>query len=188
MEPNSILTDSELISLLRDGDHSAYTELYKRYYYLMLVFSIKKLRDTDLAKDFVQELFTNLWYKREEISTSGNFSAFLYKSLRHRILDYFLHLKVESKYFTFLKDFGSSITCLHADHVIRENQLQAYIEKQIQLLPFKMRQIFELSRKEHLTHKEIAETLNTTEVNVTRHISNALKIMRTKLGMILFFI
>jgi len=50
------------------------------------------------------------------------------------------------------------------------------------LLPPKMREIFELSRKEYLSHKEIAEKLGISEQTVSKQVSNALKILRTKLG------
>jgi RNA polymerase sigma-70 factor (family 1) len=180
------LSDSELITLLRGGDEYAYTEIYHRYHYLMLVFAYKKLRDEDLAKDFVQELFTNLWYKRETLSDVGNFAAFLYITLRRKILDHFVHQKVESKYISFLKHYVPEAGTEKADHLIRNKELSHYIEKQIEALPRKMRAVFELSRKEHLTHKEIANKLDTSEHNVAKQITNALKILKTKVGSALF--
>jgi RNA polymerase sigma-70 factor (family 1) len=182
------LLDSELITLLREGDHSAYTQIYERYYYLMFVFAYKKLRNEDLAKDFVQELFTKLWIKKDTIVSDGNLSQYLYISLRSRMFDYFGHQKVEGRYLDFLKNYAQENKSEHTDHLIREKQLTAYIEKQIQSLPYKMRKIFELSRKEHLSHKDIANKLGTSEHNVSKQITNALKILRTKLGIIYFFI
>ncbi len=73
-------------------------------------------------------------------------------------------------------------------HRVRENDLKAYIEKEIQALPPKMKQIFELSRKAHLSHKEIAEKLDTSENNVSTQITNALRILRTKIGILGFFL
>jgi len=52
-------------------------------------------------------------------------------------------------------------------------------------LPPKMRTVFELSRKEGLSHKEIAEQLNITEQSVRSHIKGALKILRPRLGFII---
>ncbi|MNW97859.1 RNA polymerase sigma factor [compost metagenome] len=77
-----------------------------------------------------------------------------------------------------------------ADHRIRERQLADYIETQIQSLPKKMRLIFEMSRKEHLSHKEIATVLETSENNVSTQIMNAIRILKVKLGTtsLLFFL
>jgi DNA-binding NarL/FixJ family response regulator len=60
--------------------------------------------------------------------------------------------------------------------------MRAYIEKQIQALPPKMRRVFQMSRNENLSHREIAERLGTTEDNVSKHVTNALRILRTKRG------
>lgn len=85
-----------------------------------------------------------------------------------------------------LTDYLSRNASSPTDHRVRENELKAYIGKEIQALPPKMRQIFEMSRNEYLTHKKIAKSLNTSENNVMTQISNALRILRTKLGIIAF--
>jgi RNA polymerase sigma-70 factor (family 1) len=181
-------SDNELIALLREGDHTAYTEIYSRYYYLMFVFAYKKLRDEDLAKDFVQELFTRLWLRRDDILENGNLAQYLYISIRSRMLNFFVHQKVESKYIVELKNYSSETSAKHSDYLIREKQLADYIEKQIQKLPTKMREVFLLSRYKLLSNREIAEKLDTTESNVSHHINNAVKILKTKLNAMLFFL
>ncbi len=74
------------------------------------------------------------------------------------------------------------------DHLVREKQMKAIIEREISKLPKKMRIVFELSRNEHLSHKEIAETLNLSEQTVTDQIKKALKILRTRMGMCFFLV
>jgi RNA polymerase sigma-70 factor (family 1) len=172
-------SDNKLLIQLKSGNHLAYTEIYDRYYYLIFIFAYKKLRDEELTKDFVQDLFIKLWDKRDTLSENGKLSSYLYISIRSRIFDYFAHQKVQHKYLDFLKNYQIS-AYEKTDHLIREKDLNHYIEKEIQALPKKMRQIFELSRKEHLTHREIAQRLDTSEHNVSKQIANALRIFRTK--------
>lgn len=184
------ISDAELIALLREGDSAAYTQIYGRYFQLMFVFAYKKLRDEELSKDFVQDLFTQLWVKRMDILVEGNLVQYLYISLRSKLLNYFSHQKVQEKYVDFLGDFAESYAAEQSDFSIREKQLAAYIEIQIQKLPSKMRRVFEMSRKGHLTNLEIAHVLNTSESNVSHHIANAVKILKTKINAIflLFFL
>ncbi|RZJ73771.1 MAG: RNA polymerase sigma-70 factor [Flavobacterium sp.] len=184
MENLKILSDNELVTHLKNGNHSAFSEIYNRYFYLMFVFAFKKLQDEELTKDFVQELFINLWSKRESISEDGKLSSYLYISMRSRILDYFVHQKVQHKYLDFLKTYQSTAD-EKTDYLIREKELSIYIDKQIQSLPPKMRHIFELSRKENLSNQEIAQKLEISESNVSSQIANTLKIFRTKFGNIL---
>ncbi|MFN0293488.1 RNA polymerase sigma factor [Pedobacter helvus] len=176
------LSDNELIAFLREGDAAAYTEIYDRYFQLMFVFAYKKLRDEELAKDFVQELFADLWHKRRDILEDTIFASFLYVSIRHKILNHFAHQKVENKFAEFISSHASELATDQSDNLIREKQLKDYIEQQIMALPKKMQQIFVLSRKNHLSHKEIAQTLGTSEGNVSKQITNALKIIRAKVG------
>ncbi len=178
------LSDNELISFLREGDAAAYTEIYDRYFQLMFVFAYKKLRDEELAKDFVQDLFERLWIKRSTVQ-EGNFVQYLYITMRSRLLNYFDHQKVQNKYVEFLAGFDSSYE-EGTDHVIREKQLNGYIEQQIAKLPVKMKAVLELSRKQHFTNKEIAKLTDTSESSVSQHIKAAVKILKTKLQVLFF--
>ncbi len=180
------LSDTELTDLLRESNHAAYTEIYKRYFHLLYVHAYKKLRDEEQAKDVIQDLFTNLWIRRDTNFIGTNLGGYLYTAVRNKIFDLFAHEKVKADYVLSLRDFISFGRIANTDHLVREKELKAYIEKEIQALPPKMRRIFEMSRKEQLSHKEIAETLNTTENNVSKQIQNALKVLRTKLGLVMY--
>lgn len=182
------LSDNELIVFLREGNAAAYTEIYDRYFQLMFVFAYKKLRDEELSKDFVQELFGGIWEKRSDLLDNANFIGFLYISMRNKILNFFAHQKVEGKFTDYLEVYLKGASAEPSDYLIREKQLNLYIEKQIQQLPKKMRVIFELSRKEFLTHKEIASKLETSEHNVTKQITNALRIIKSKVVVVIVIV
>jgi len=179
------VTDQDLAILLKEGNHAAYAELYKRYYRLLFVHAYKRLGDEDHAKDIIQELFTKIWEKRETFYLKSSFSGYFFTSINNRIIDHFLKEGVKEKYinsFACFLEQGES----KADYLVREKQLAALIENEIGQLPQKMREIFELSRKHHLSHKEIAERLSLSEKTVDRQVSNAL--MRLKDKFLLFFI
>lgn len=177
------ISDDELINLLKESDHAAYNEIYKRHFYLTYLHAYKTLGDQEQAKDIVQEVFATLWFKREFIQPIANIAAYLYVAVRNKIFDLIAHQKVEGKYLDSLENFLKTCSGVPTDHRIRERQLEAYIEKQIQQLPPKMKQIFEMSRKANLSHKEIAQELNTSENNVSKQLNTALRVLKTKLGM-----
>lgn len=120
-------SDPELITRMKNGDHLAYSEVYDRYFYLLFLFAYKKLRDEDMSKDFVQDLFMKVWKRKASISESGKLSSFLYISIRIRIFDHFARHKVENKYLSFLKNFVA-ISLEGTDYQIRLNNL-AYTSK-----------------------------------------------------------
>ncbi|MCD0488639.1 RNA polymerase sigma-70 factor [Pedobacter sp. MC2016-14] len=180
-------TDVELTDLLRSGDHLAFTEIYKRYTNVLQGHAYSKLQDREEAIDLVQELFVSLWTKRESIVIHTTLSGYLYTAVRNRILNVILHKKVASDYITSLQDFidhGEALT----DHLVREKELRLIIEKEISALPEKMRAVFELSRKEGLSHKEIAEKLGLSEKTVKNQVNNSLKALKGKLGPLFVFL
>jgi RNA polymerase sigma-70 factor (family 1) len=184
MDSYKALSDNELLLLLKGSDHSAFNEIYRRYFYLSYVHAYKKLRDEEQAKDLIQDLFATLWFKRDFDLPSTNLPGYLFTAVRNKIFDLFAHEQVKAKHIDSFKAFVQTNTSVPTDHLVREKELSAYIERSIRQLPLKMRQIFEMSRKEQLSYKEIAEQLNTSENNVSKQVNNALRILRTKIGIL----
>lgn len=180
-----LFSDAELMELLKQSNHKAYTTIYNRYKGVLYVHAYKRLGDREEAQDVIQELFTVLWNNRSEIQINTGLSGYLYSAVRNRIIKIISHKQVESSYIGFVKEYfqgSNSIT----DHLIREKMLSAIIENEIEQLPKKMREIFLMSRKEHLSHKQIADILELSETTVKKQVNNALKILRSRLGMAFF--
>jgi len=182
-------TDQELTVLLKNGNHSAFTEIYHRYKRLLYTHAYQRLRNEQEVDDIIHELFTALWIKRDSLILKTNLAGYLYTAVRNRILDYVAHQKIESDYIT---SFGKFLKLSEnfTDFLLREKQLSALIDKEIAALPPKMREVFEMSRKENLSHDEIATKLGITKKTVKSQVNNALKILRSKLSFTawLFFI
>lgn len=186
MATHSRYTDQELLTFLKQGDHAAFTEIYDRFFSVLYLHAFNRLRDKDEAKDAVQELFTTLWIKHESVSFT-NLSNYLYTAVRNRVMNVIAHRAVESKYLSALPNSVIVEDCV-TDHRLRERQLADIIAMEIAALPPKMREAFELSRKTNMSHKEIASKLGITEQSVRSHVKNALKILRLRLGLILYLV
>lgn len=181
------LSDGELVDLLQQGDRGAFTEIYHRYKYLLYIHVYKRLRNADEAEDLIHDLFTVLWNNRETFVLKTHLSGYLYTAVRNRIFKLLAHQDVESVYIqSFFETAEKAVNV--TDHLVRENQMNDLIEREIASLPLKMRQIFEMSRKQHLSHKEIADQLQLSEQTVSKQVTNALKILRTKLGLFAFLL
>lgn len=174
------LSDNELIKLLQSGDRDSFNQIYRRYGSLLYIYALKLTDNKDDADDIVQEVFISLLTK-ETLDIKKTLSAYLYSAVRYKIFDLFAHKKVKSGYAESLQQFidnGEYIT----DNYIREKELAGLVEKEIGLLPVKMRQIFESSRKANLSQKQIAEKFNISEKTVKKQINNSIKILKLKLG------
>ncbi|SOD15338.1 RNA polymerase sigma-70 factor, ECF subfamily [Pedobacter xixiisoli] len=185
MDAYQQISDTELLQLLQKGDRVAFAELFQRYHQSLYLHAKKMLRDSDEAKDVVQEVFAAIWSKRETLALSGEVAPYLYGATRNRILNIMAHQQVVSKYadsITAFMELGVSYT----EDQFREKELAQIIEREIASLPDKMREVFELSRKEELSYKEIAERLNISEHTVKKQAQRALKILRLKIRVALF--
>jgi RNA polymerase sigma-70 factor (ECF subfamily) len=180
-------SDSQLIELIEKGDHPAYTEIFNRYCDLVYNEAFRKLGDEDHAKDIVQEIFTNLWAKRETMINVSNLAGYLITCTKNTIFNFFEHQHVESRYITSLKDYVNTGNIAHTDYLLREKEWSKYIEDAINTLPKKMKAVFELRTQSHMSHKQIAETLSLSERTVNAQLLNAVKRLRSKLTLILFF-
>jgi RNA polymerase sigma-70 factor (family 1) len=178
-------SDEELAGLLKKGDHAAYTIIFDRFYGLLFVHACKLLNNQDEAKDVVQELFEILWIRRETISLEHSLSSYLYSAVRNRIINRISHYQVEHKYISSLRGFIDRDTYF-ADYRVREREMRKMIEREISELPSKMREIFELSRRDYLSYKQIAVRLKISEQTVRTHVKKALRILKPKLSMIAY--
>jgi RNA polymerase sigma-70 factor (family 1) len=191
MSVNDLHTDEELFALIKEGDHRAYTQIFDRFYIVLYLHAFKILEDEDEAKDVVQELFENIWMKRDFLSLNGSVSSYLYACTRNMVLNLIAHKKVRGRYLDSLEAFMGRETYL-TDFYVREKELKRIIEKEIASLPQKMGEIFKLSRTECLSHREIASKLKLSELTVKTQVKRALKLLKPKLdfllGLVLIFI
>jgi len=185
MSAISKLNDDELVALLNQGSQLAYTEVYHRYHAALYIHVFNKIRLREESRDIVHDLFCSLWIKRETLALQTTLAAYLYTAARYRVFDLIGRRQVSAKFLESIGDFADRDDRI-ADHLIREKQLQAMIDREIAALPEKMREIFELSRKGHLSHRAIAELLELSEKTVKKQVNNSLKILRSKLGTYIF--
>ncbi|TKC05980.1 RNA polymerase sigma factor [Pedobacter frigoris] len=179
MTENHDFSDVDLLSLFKRGDQSAFKLIYERYWQLLYVSACKILKDEDEAKDIVQEVFISFLNKRANLEITISISSYLYSSVRYKVFDFISRKKVRQDHLDSLSAYIYSGD-LRTDRALIEKEINAEIEKEIQNLPQKMKEVFELSRKEELSHKEIADTLNISDKTVKKQISNALKLLKPR--------
>ncbi|MBD1420172.1 RNA polymerase sigma factor [Sphingobacterium chuzhouense] len=179
--------EKNLLHKLQEGDRLAFEIIYHRYKGLLYVHASKHLKDQEEAKDIIHDIFSNLWQNRTALHIQENLTAYLYQAVRNRVINQQLKSQRADEYIDSLQGFIDHVQ-VDTDHRVREKMLTALIEHEIASLPPKMRMVFELSRKEGLSHKEIAEQLNISEQSVRSHVKGALKILRLRLGILFIFI
>ncbi|MCA5005871.1 RNA polymerase sigma-70 factor [Sphingobacterium bovistauri] len=182
----SELEDSDLWLLIRRDDEKAYTTIYNRYLPLLYIYVHKKLLNKQESQDITHEVLIYLWKNRLTIPENTNLAAYLFAAARNKAFDLFAHRKVEEKYITSLQNFIPTYT--GTDYLLRENEIKKLIKNEIEALPPRMQEIFQLSRRDKLTNKEIAALLSLSTHTVDTQIKRALKILKNRLGPYFFLL
>lgn len=179
--PYTVFSDKQLVTLLQAGDRKAYAEIYDRFQGVLYTYAYRMVHDEEEAADLVQEVLLYLWEKREAIQLTNSLANYLYAAVRYRFFNLLDKERVRQNYAESLAAFADR-SVYQTDFALREKELAALIEDAVQHLPPKMREVFEWSRKEQLSHREIADKLGITEKTVKNQINGALKILRKQLG------
>lgn len=180
MKDSEKLSDEKLSILLFKGDSGAFEEIFNRYWLKLYAAAFKRVKSREVAEEIIQDLFTLLWTKRESIQIHTSLAAYLFTSVRYMV---FNHIQKEIVRENYKDSFqAASIFCDNStEETVFLNELIRNIEKEVKYLPPQCRSVFELSRKENKTNREIAEVLGISEKTVEGHLSKAIKQLKVGL-------
>lgn len=174
-------TDDALQQLLRYGDPLAFDEAYRRYWKMLAQYAYRLTGCKKEVSDIVQDVFVSLWRRRHEFTPSGELKPYLFKCIRNLSLRYLEKNLHQKKYFESLAAFSEQLQ-VSETRIAETNDLEARLNGAVARLPEKMRDVFMLSRYEHLSHREIAVRLGIAETTVKKQVSNALKLLRSEVN------
>lgn len=173
--------DKGVLSRLKAGDETAFENLYWSYNSYVFNFINSLLCDGSMAEDLTQNVFLKIWEKRANIDPEQGIDAYLFTIARNLV-----YKETESR-LRLIYQSASSDDVFNAPDLLTEEKidaasLQEYIDSLVDQLPFSRKQIFLLSRRQHLSNKEIAQKLSISEKTVENQITNALHFLKEKLS------
>lgn len=179
--------DESLWLSFREGDQKAYTLLLRKHANVLFAYGCKFSKDEDFVKDCIQDVFFELWNRREKISQAANVKAYLFKSLRLRIF------REQSKWnnsesfedsFLFEDDFNIE------SHLIQE-QTSKEIRQKLQTiltgLTQRQKEILYLHFFEDMDHDGIGRTMGLNRQSVYNLLYRSITTLRKKAEFINFF-
>jgi len=174
-------TDADLFSLVKTGDVNAFSEVYQRYWPILYRHAFKMLRNSEESEDVVQDVLVKFWKIAPDLPQDTRIAAYLYTSTRNSILTIFSRNQLHEVYLGELSTFligGYEVT----DHLVREKLLAKIIQDEIDKLPPRMREVFQLKRKANLSYREIADQMNISELTVKTQMTKAISVLRSRFG------
>jgi RNA polymerase sigma-70 factor (family 1) len=178
------LSDLELANTLYNGNTVGFKELYSRHADKLLHLAIAKIDSLQDAEDCVQEVFCNFWQHcldRPAPFQDINLEAYLVTSVKHYVFRYYrrqLRSKIIQEQVVRNTPESGSTT----EEYLSSLDIMGLLREELDDMPEQMRKVFEMSRSQDLTIKEIAFRLELSEQTVKNHMSRALRRLRLRLG------
>jgi len=162
--------------MLKRGNMDAFDMLYARHWSVMYQTAWSLLRDQNACMDIVQDIFTWLWEKREQLDIQ-TVPAYLRTAVRFKVANYIQSGRTRENFYEELSKL--TITSGQGPQELLElNDLKIIIRDAVNNLPEKCREIFLLSRDGQLTNQQIADLLDISLKTVEAQKTIALKRIR----------
>ncbi len=176
--------DSEILDLLNKNDDRAIELLFDRFFDYLCAVVYRVIHDYEAARDVVQDIFLDLWKKRERINIQTALRPYLRRAAVNRGLNYIKRKRIISNDD---EDAASDIVSMtpSGQAFMEKDELESRIYAVIESLPPKCKLVFAMSRFESMSYQEIATALNISVKTVENQISKALRILRAEVQLFL---
>ena len=174
------LDDVELLQLLKRSNNDAFTELYERYWQKMYAVAAHKLKNLTDAEEVVQDIFLEIWKRRESLNITSKLSSYLAAAVTYKVINVLAKRHVQQKYSLYATG-QSTEADFSTINWLGFEELKDQLLKHVANLPEKCQLVFKLSREEGFTHKEIATELGISKKTVEGHLSKATQLLKMNL-------
>lgn len=173
-------SDDNLAARLKENDQLAFEVLFYKYKNKLKGFVVKLAPPQIDPEEIVQKVFIKVWLQRDHINTTKSFSSYLFTIAKNEVIDY-LRSAVNKKIYLVGEGLNEDLNISEESGDDVQREMEQKVEELIGNLPDRRRQIFELSRYDGLSYKEIALELSISENTVDTQIRKALNYLRTEI-------
>ncbi len=173
-------SDEDLMELATDGDDKAFSELFDRYVSDLQNFFFRRCGgDNDLAADLTQELFLQVWTKRESFDLKQNLRTWIFTIAYNQLKNLYKHQECVEEYQTsgIIDEAEEDDTPLKIDAELFDKALQ----KELNKLTEDEQTLFDLRFSEEMTVPEISKIMGVMEGTVKFRLHTLTVKLRNKL-------
>lgn len=154
------------------GDHASFHSLFDSYWEPLFQYAYKIVQNKEDAEEVVQDLFIHLWKKRAELPELQSVTAYLFTSLKNRMLNHLAKKKYPISSLDQIRELHSPLT---ATENLERKSIESSIRSMAALLPEKMQQAYLLHQFKGLSIAEIAVVTGNSEQTIRNQINTAVK-------------
>ena len=173
----SLYDEKELLAKIATGDERAFRKLFDLYKERFYAVALKMTRSDEVAGDIVQDVFMNIWSKRESLADVVNPSSYFFTAVYRRVYHHYRKTALEKKLLQAVPVVKESVNT--TDEMVLAHESNELISQAISKLPPQQQLVFKLTKQEGLSREDIAQQLKISPNTVRNHLADALKFIRT---------
>jgi RNA polymerase sigma-70 factor (ECF subfamily) len=184
-----LIQEETIIDLLRMGDERAFRLVYDQNQKTVINICYRFVRNREAAEDLTQEVFLEVFRSIRQFRKDSRLSTWIYRIATTRSIDYVRGRKAKKRS-GFLTSFSDDVAIkenltvndrANPEKSVTDEEARQILYRAIDELPENQRIAFVLGKHEGLSHKEIAEILDTSLSAVESLVHRAKKNLEKKL-------
>ncbi len=183
--PYTFSENKLLIKHLKTGKEAAFQFVFNALFDKLTTFIMSYTNDKALAKDIVQTCFMKMWEKRFELNEDITLIPYMFTMCRNQFIDTYRQnkkiLRSDEAYFEAILEIENESEKINI-------QQKRKLDKAIEKLPKKCKEVFLLRQKDNLKIEEIANYLGISKKTVEDHISRAFRLLRQYLALLILLL
>ena len=180
MSEGPIYNEGLLLRELAAGSETAFKTIFDHYRPKLFSYILQLSDSREIAEDVVHDVFLHLWAKRENFKDVGNLNAYIYRMVQNKAINGFKRLANETLIVAELSRRPAGTT--DPAELLSYKELLHSLQDAVEELTPQQKQVYILSRQRGLKQEEIASQLKISVLTVKKHLTDALRYLRIKIG------
>nr|WP_226904993.1 RNA polymerase sigma-70 factor [Pedobacter schmidteae] len=176
-----MISESELVSRLKQGDEKAFELLYHQYKRQIAPNLLRLLKSTAVAEDLLHDLFLKIWENRADLDQEKSLRAYLFRIAHNMVIDFFRKAARNKTYEQHLA-VNANLTYSHIEEMLDDHQKREFLDRALETLSPQSRLVFKLCKLEGKSYHEISELLQISPNTVSNHLMKATRHLKLYLS------
>lgn len=181
-----MLNERQILELVKNDNYIAFSTIFESYYRNLVVYASIFVSSIEICEDIVQSVFLRLWENRHDLSIETSIKSYLYCSVKNKCLNELKHHKIRSNYEIYVTAFNDEN--YDVDKIVMYKDCKSNLNKALEQLPEKYRQVFIMSRYYGLKYKDISSQLGVSKRTVEDRMKHSIVLLKDLMKDFLLFI